>query len=198
MHRASNFFDFSFKIGKVANKMSAITEFDFSILDYIHNNWSNAFLDFVMPKITFLGNVGLIWILAAVIMVIFKKYRKNGIMLAISLGCCLIIGNLLLKNIVARPRPCWINESVNMLISIPLDSSFPSGHTMSAFAAAAVIMYTNRKWGIAAYILAALIAFSRLYLYVHFPTDIIAGAVIGSAIGLAICLIYHKKIRRKA
>lgn len=171
----------------------SITEIDFSILDYIQSNWSNAFLDFIMPKITFLGNAGLIWILAAVIMLIFKKYRKNGIMLVISLGCCFVIGNLLLKNIVARPRPCWINESVNMLISIPTDSSFPSGHTMSAFAAAAVIMYTNRKLGIAAYILAVLIAFSRLYLYVHFPTDIMAGAVIGTAIGIALCLVYKKR-----
>lgn len=177
--------------------MSAITEIDFSILDYIHNNWSNGFLDFIMPKITFLGNAGMIWILAAVLMFICRKYRKNGIMLAISLGCCFIIGNMLLKNLVARPRPCWINEQVNMLISIPLDSSFPSGHTMSSFAAAAVIMYTNRKWGIAAYILATLIAFSRLYLYVHFPTDIIAGAVIGTAIGFAICFVYHKKYSGK-
>lgn len=171
----------------------SITEIDFSILDYIQSNWSNAFLDFIMPKITFLGNAGLIWILAAVMMLIFKKYRKNGIMLVISLGCCFVIGNLLLKNIVARPRPCWINESVNMLISIPTDSSFPSGHTMSAFAAAAVIMYTNRKWGIAAYILAVLIAFSRLYLYVHFPTDVMAGAVIGTAIGISLCLVYKKR-----
>lgn len=101
-------------------KMSTITEIDFSILDYIHNNWSNGFLDFIMPQITFLGNVGMIWILAAALMFICKKYRKNGIMLAISLGCCFFIGNLLLKNLVARLRPCWINESVNMLISVPM------------------------------------------------------------------------------
>lgn len=173
--------------------MSVITEFDFKILDLIHDKLSCGFLDLIMPKITFLGNAGLIWIIAAVIMLAVKKYRRNGGELAVSLIGCVVIGNLLLKNLVARSRPCWINDTVNMLIAVPTDYSFPSGHTMSSFAAAAVIMHTDKRLGIAAYILASLIAFSRLYLYVHFPTDIIAGAVIGTAIGLAVCAVSRKK-----
>lgn len=169
--------------------MSVITNIDFIILNYIHDHLSCKALDFLMPKITFLGNAGLIWIIIAVCMLISRKYRHNGIALTGGLIGCVVIGNLLLKNLVARARPCWINDTVNMLISVPTDYSFPSGHTMSSFAAAAVIMQADRKWGIAAYILASLIAFSRLYLYVHFPTDIIAGAVIGTAIGIAACRI---------
>lgn len=177
--------------------MSVITEIDFKILDYIHSHMSCGVLDFIMPKITFLGNAGLIWIIAAIIMLIIKKYRRNGGELAVSLIGCVLIGNLLLKNLVARARPCWINEAVNMLIAVPQDYSFPSGHTMSSFAAAAVIMHMNRKLGVAAYVLASLIAFSRLYLYVHFPTDIIAGAVIGTAIGFAVCALFDKKASLK-
>lgn len=177
--------------------MSGITEIDFRILDYIHNKLSCHFLDLIMPKITFLGNAGFIWIIIAAAMLISRKYRHNGAELSVSLVGCVIIGNLLLKNLVARARPCWINDTVNMLIAVPLDYSFPSGHTMSSFAAATVIMQTNKKWGIIAYILAFLIAFSRLYLYVHFPSDIIAGATIGIVIGLTVCFVFNKKIYPK-
>lgn len=177
--------------------MSVITEIDFNILDFLHDKLSCGFLDFIMPKITFFGNAGLIWIIIAAAMLVSKKYRKNGAELTFSLIGCVLIGNLMLKNIVARSRPCWIDHTVNMLISVPADYSFPSGHTMSSFAAAAVIMHTDKKWGIAAYILAFLIAFSRLYLYVHFPTDVIAGAVIGTAIGLAVCAAFRKNAELK-
>lgn len=169
-----------------------MTAFDFRILDFIRENLSNGFLDFVMPKLTAVGNVGFIWIFIAAAMVISRKYRRNGIELAAGLAGCALVGNLLLKNLVARQRPCWINDTVEMLIAIPKDYSFPSGHTMASFAAAAIILHANRKFGIAAYILAVLIAFSRLYLYVHFPTDVLAGAVIGTLVGIAVCFFSKK------
>lgn len=106
--------------------MSFITNIDFTILDYIHDHLSCGALDFLMPKITFLGNAGLIWIIIAVCMLISRKYRQNGIALTGGLIGCVVIGNLLLKNLVARARPCWINDTVNMLISVPTDYSFPS------------------------------------------------------------------------
>lgn len=140
-----------------------------------------------MPKITFLGNAGWIWIAAAVIFLIYKKYKRTGIELVCGLLSCLIIGNIFLKNLVARERPCWIRELPDMLVSVPLDYSFPSGHTLSSFAAAVIIMRSNKKAGFAAMLLAVLIAFSRLYLYVHFPSDVLAGALLGTAIGLVVC-----------
>lgn len=172
--------------------MSVIQSFDFRLLDLIHENLSCGFLDRVMPWVTSVGNGGFIWLVSAALMLISRRYKRNGAELLSGLAGSVVIGNLLLKNLVARQRPCWINDTVNLLIAVPTDYSFPSGHTMSSFVAAAIIMHTNRKWGIAAYILATLIAFSRLYLYVHFPTDIIAGAAIGTLIGAAVCIVSEK------
>lgn len=172
--------------------MSFITEIDFRVLDLIHDHLSCGFLDYIMPRLTTLGSGGFIWLVSAALMLMSRKYRRNGAELLSGLAGCVVIGNLLLKNLVARSRPCWINDTVSLLIAVPTDYSFPSGHTMSSFAAAAVIMHTNKKWGIAAYILAFLIAFSRLYLYVHFPTDIIAGVLIGTLIGFAVCTASEK------
>lgn len=171
--------------------MQTITNIDLRLLNWIHEHLACSFLDFLMPKITFLGNGGLIWIAAAIIMISFKKYRKIGIMIGTGLSAGVIIGNILLKNLIARERPCWINETVQMLISTPQDYSFPSGHTLSSFVAATIIMHSDRRMGIAAYVFASIIAFSRLYLYVHFPTDILAGALLGIIIGLIVCKFFN-------
>ncbi len=173
-----------------------ITDIDFIVLDFIRDHFRCDFLDMAMPKITALGNKGFVWISAAAAMLVFPKYRKDGIKLGVSLGAGALIGNAALKNLVERARPCWIKPVEDMLISMPHDYSFPSGHTLSSFAAATVIMKANRKMGIAAYILASLIGFSRLYLYVHFPTDVLAGAVIGVLIGLCTCRIWDKYLER--
>ena len=172
--------------------MSTITDIDFKILDFIQEHFSCGFLNFLMPKITFLGNGGMIWITAAIIMIFFKKYRKTGITIGTGLSAGVIIGNVLLKNLIARERPCWINDTVNMLISIPRDYSFPSGHTLSSFIAATIIMHHDKRMGIAAYVLASMIAFSRLYLYVHFPSDVLAGILIGIIIGIVSNVISDK------
>lgn len=169
--------------------MNEITEIDFYILDFIRENIACPFLDKVMPVITFFGSGGWLWIVAALAMLFMKNYRKDGIALAIALLGGLIIGNLILKMSVARERPCWIRDTVEMLIAVPKDYSFPSGHSMASFEAAAVFMHMNRKIGAGVLILAFLIAFSRLYLYVHFPTDVLAGILLGTAIGIIACRI---------
>lgn len=182
---------------KGMKNMQTITEIDFAILDFIQENLSCGVLDFIMPLITHLGSAGALWILAGVIMLIFRKTRKDGIFLAAALMLCLIIGNILLKNLVARDRPCWINESVEMLVSVPKDYSFPSGHSMTAFASAVVLLHWDKRFGIAALILAFVLAFSRLYLYVHFPSDVLVGALIGIAIGIAVCVIGERIIKAR-
>ena len=95
-----------------------------------------------------------------------------------------LIGNGVLKHLVARPRPCWLDSSVQLLIASPSDYSFPSGHTLASAVGASMLTMTNRKFGWAAIPLAVLIAFSRLYLYVHFPSDILGGAILGVLIGV--------------
>lgn len=156
---------------------------DFYILNAIQG-MRTRFLDALMPAVTFLGSGGTIWILAAIFLICFKKSRKTGIAVMLSLLIGLLLSTLLLKGIVARERPFNLPEGLlssgELLIGVPSGRySFPSGHAVSSFAAAAVIFMYNKKIGIPAIILAALIAFSRLYLYVHFPTDVLAGAVLG-------------------
>ncbi len=168
--------------------------FDFSILNFIRNNMTCEFMDILMPKITMLGELGAIWIIFAIIMIIKKTHMKYGIMMLIGMLTGVIIGNLILKNLIMRPRPCWI-ESVQLLIDNPTDYSFPSGHTLASVIGAFILTAANRKNGFFAIPLAALIAFSRLYLYVHFPTDVLASIILGIIISISILLI-NKHIRK--
>ena len=156
---------------------------DWTILHWIQDTLVCPFMDFLMPKISLLGNGGAIWILAAVALLCTKKYRRQGILLLAGLVAGVLVGNVCLKHLVARPRPCWLDESVQLLIANPTDYSFPSGHTLSSVIGATILTKTDRRFGYAAIPLAALIAFSRLYLYVHFPSDVLAAAVLGVVIG---------------
>lgn len=173
------------------------SEIEFHILYFLqelHTPW----LDRVMVAATGLGEVGWFWILLGVILFCFKKTRRVGLAVLLSLAAGFLIGNLALKNLVARPRPCWIDPGVALLVNNPSDYSFPSGHTLASFESAFSILLVNRRWGLAALCPALLISFSRLYLFVHFPTDVLAGAVLGIAIALAVkCLLdrYLLKLR---
>lgn len=157
---------------------------DWIILDKIQDIFSSGFMDFIMPKITFLGNAGMVWIVIGLLLLLSKKHRKIGFLVLLGLLFGLIIGNGIVKNLVARPRPCWINPDFKLLISVPKDYSFPSGHTQASVIAATIITLYKKQWGWLVIPLSAVIAFSRLYLYVHFPSDVLAGAVMGILIGL--------------
>lgn len=140
-------------------------------------------LDILTPFIkwvTSLGDRGFIWILLIIIFLITKKYRKTGIKMLCSLVLSTLIVNILLKNIVMRIRPYEVITELQLLIGKQVDFSFPSGHASSSFASAGILFYYNRyPWGIIAIIIATLIAFSRLYVGVHYPSDVIAGIIIG-------------------
>ena len=157
---------------------------DWSILQAIQDTTRCPFLDMLMPRITALGNGGAIWLIAAGGLLCTKKYRRQGVVLLGCLALGVLVGNLVLKNFIARPRPCWLDGSVPLLINIPKDYSFPSGHTLSSVIGATILTGTDRRFGYAAIPLAVLIAFSRLYLYVHFPSDILGGALLGLSIGM--------------
>lgn len=143
-------------------------------------------LDFFFKTITHLGDAGLFWIAVGMILLCFRKTRMCGFCVLTGLAVGALITNVTLKPLVARDRPFWVNDTVQLLISAPKDFSFPSGHTQASFVSAAAIWMNHRKWGTAAFILATLIAFSRLYLYVHFPTDVLAGAIIGICVGIGV------------
>ncbi len=161
--------------------------FDLPILDWIAAHLWCPFLDTVMPVITLLGDAGIFWIALAVLMLFFPKYRKIGLSMGVSLLIGLLVCNITLKPLVARIRPYdyqWevYGKEIALLISAQHDFSFPSGHTIASFEGAVAITLYNKKLGIPALVLACLIAFSRLYLYVHYPTDVIASVILGTGI----------------
>lgn len=163
--------------------MFFITEWDVCILNWIKEHLSCAWLDAVFPVYSALGNGGHIWLGAAVVLLCTKKYCKTGLAMAISLLLCMLICNLTLKPLFARVRP-FDAEGVVPLVFPPKDGSFPSGHTASSFAAATAVFIYHKKAGAWLLGAAALMGFSRLYLYVHYPTDVLAGAVLGILLGM--------------
>lgn len=168
-----------YRMKGVTIAMFSLTEGSFLLFlqEIVRHPWLDVFFTFI----TKLGNAGWIWILAAVILFASKKHRREGITVLLALCIGFVATNLLLKNIVARARPYTLLQGLEILISEPSDYSFPSGHTCSSFAAAlAMLKVSDKKLGIAACILAVLIAFSRMYIGVHYPSDVLAGALIGA------------------
>lgn len=173
--------------------LNSIVTFEGAILTYVQTQIRCAPLDIFMKIVTTLGDAGIIWILACVAMLIFKKSRCAGVAAAISLIIEAICVNGLLKNLIMRDRPFNVIEGLSILIETPHDYSFPSGHAGSSFAVAMVILLIlPRRWGIPAIITAVVMAMSRIYVGVHFPSDILAGAVIGTA--TAILSVYIVKL----
>jgi len=175
--------------------MNFLNDAELAILDGIQRVMGNGFFDTFFSLITKLGDGGVFFIAIGLMLLIFNKTRKCGIMILAALILELVVVNLTMKPLFARVRPYDVNAAYQLLINAPHDYSFPSGHTASAFAFAAAIFAFNKKWGIAAGILALLIGFSRLYLYIHYPTDVAAGLVIGIALGLLGALLTNTVYR---
>ena len=168
--------------------LQSVQNLDGEILLQIQQHLRTDMLTPLMKFVTFLGNGGWFWILCAVVLLAIPKTRKTGYAAVLSLIFGVIVTNLLLKNIVARPSPFAEIEALIPLIAKPTDFSFPSGHTTASFAVALVMLrMLPKKIGIPAVVLAALVAFSRLYLGVHYPTDVLAGfvvALVGSSLAV--------------
>ena len=174
-----NFFDFIYSI-------------DFAILDFIQETMRCQFLDYVMAFFSYLGEAGGIWIISAIVMMCFRKTRATGVMVLCAVAIGFVIGEFGLKNTVERLRPFVQNPEVIPAIKPPTSYSFPSGHSCSSFAAATVLIVRDKKFGIPAIIIASLIAFSRLYNYVHFPSDVLGGILLGVMCAV-VTLIFFKK-----
>lgn len=165
--------------------------FEFAFLDWLQQ-FRNPVLDALAVFFNYAGEHGEIWIAFTLILLLCRRTRKAGLAMAIALISYLIAGDFILKPLFARPRPCDVNTAVTILVKRPHGHSLPSGHTASAFAAAFALWLQNRKLGVPALVLAAFIAFTRLYLYVHFPTDILGGVVLGLALGALASLLADK------
>lgn len=172
--------------------MDIITQWDMAALVWVREylNWDA--LDPIMIFITNLGNDGLVWLSLAAVLLCFRRTRRAGICVLTAMLICLLVGNLGLKNWVARVRPYHAMEGWEVAIPHPNGFSFPSGHTMHALGAATAILLCNRKLGTAAMVLAIMIAFTRIYLGVHYPTDVMAGMVLGAAAAMLSCAAVNR------
>jgi undecaprenyl-diphosphatase len=168
---------------------SLAVSFDLPILDWIQANLQCSFLDTVMPIITMFGDAGIFWMAWATLLLVFRKSRRTGLGMWFAMAMGLLVCNIILKPAVGRMRPYdlqWENFQVmiNLLIDKETSLSFPSGHTIASFEACTVLLLNSKLMGIPALILAILIAFSRMYLYVHYPTDVIFSVFAGILFGI--------------
>lgn len=170
--------------------------FEFTILDALQALRCPV-LDALAVFFDAAGAHGELWIAFTAVLLAFRRTRKAGFAMALALCLYMVSGHFILKPLFARPRPCDVNTAITILVKRPHGHSFPSGHTASAFAAAFALWLQNRKLGVPALVLAAFIAFTRLYLYVHFPTDVLGGLVLGLALG-ALALWIVDKLANKS
>ena len=135
-------------------------------------------LDGVMVFVTKLGDKGILWIALSIVLAILPKTRRCGLTMMVTMLLSHVVGNEILKPLIARARPFTADAGVTLLIPQLASYSFPSGHTMNGFTAAFTVCAYYKKPGIMALVMAGLIAFSRMYLFVHYPTDILGGIVL--------------------
>lgn len=177
--------------------MDAISTFEGNILLWIQNNLRNPFLTPIFTFLTHLGDKGILWIAITLIMVAYPRTRRVGITCVISIVLSFTVANLILKPIVNRTRPYEFVEGLVNLIENQHDKSFPSGHSTNAFAVAWVMFRCfDKKWGVPPLILACVICFTRLYVGVHYPTDVIVGILIGIGASEAAMAIVKRLVRR--
>ena len=172
--------------------MEAVQTLDGGILLWIQEHLRSDALNALVAWYTDLGEAGALWIAIALIFLFFPRTRKAGLVSLIAMLICYICNDLVIKNLVTRPRPFLSVEGLLPLIQWPDSYSFPSGHSCSSFAAASVWAQTlEGRWAKGAKILllvmAMLMALSRLYVGVHYPTDVLVGSLLGVLGGWLVC-----------
>lgn len=173
--------------------VSILQNIDLNILEIINQYIHNPVLDKIMVGLTTLGDGGLLWIFLGLLLALTKKYRFAGIMILCSLLLNYILVDGVLKNLIQRPRPFEAIPTISLLIEKPLSYSFPSGHASSAFAAAGILLYKFKNLSLYIIILAGMMAFSRVYLLVHYPSDILVGMMIGLISSKIIITLFEYK-----
>lgn len=156
----------------------------------------NPVLDQIMITVfnTMVGSLGQLWIIVGLILLVVPKTRKCGAAVLLSYLASYLIGNEWLKDLIARPRPCAVDDTVQMIVKKPSSFSCPSVHTYLAFSSAMAIFHSYKKAGIGVFVFAALVGFSRMYFFVHYPTDVLFGAVLGIVTAWIVCLLLDKVV----
>lgn len=160
---------------------------DLEILLFIQEHIRCAVLTPFMRFFSLIGEVGAIWVIIGLILCLYPRTRMGGFYMLLSLVLGFMLNNIIIKNVFQRPRPYVTHPEIISLMGEVSEWSFPSGHTCSSFACATALAISFGKKGALAYILAVLIAFSRLYIGVHYPSDILGGMIVGamSAFGVS-------------
>lgn len=160
-----------------------VKQIDNSLLNWIQRHVRTKKMDRLMLFASRLGDGGAIWIVYAALFLCFVDTRSNAVTLFFAVSLCALVGNFVIKPLCRRTRPCNKDASKPMLLSRPSDSSFPSCHTMTSFAAVVAIFQAGGVLGASSVIFASLISFSRMYLFVHYPSDVLIGAIMGLVAG---------------
>lgn len=171
---------------------------ELDILDFIQNNLRSGPMDFLMVLVTYAGGLGAVWLAVALAYLLRggSAGRRIGLSIIVAIAIAFVVGDLVMKPLVARLRPCNVDVAVQLLVARPQDFSFPSGHASAAAAATTILFLARSRWRMSAAALASLIAFSRLYLFVHYPTDVVAGAILGILCGLFAWHAYDRVVAR--
>ncbi len=178
--------------------MEGLLNFDFTVLNWIQEHMRCGFLDFVSKGFGLAGHAGICWIVAAIVLLFFKKTRSAGIIALAAMAFGWILGDFVLKPLVQRSRPFTMDNPLNMFWQKdlpggkPTGYSFPSGHSCAASAFTTVMLMVKRRAGFIALPFAVLMLFSRLYNYVHFPTDVFAGMILGVLSAVLMVMIFRK------
>ncbi len=180
-----------------SKKENDMQQLELGILDWIQTNLRCGVLDVLMPALSWTCNHGELWIVLAAVLLAVKRYRRQGLAVGCALVTDLVLCNLILKPLVGRARPFTV-QAVELLIAPPADASFPSGHTAASFAAVFALKASGSPLWKPALAVAVVMAFSRLYLYVHWPSDVLGGVLVGAAAGYAGAWAAKKLAARKA
>jgi len=174
--------------------MSWVQETDWRVLDWIYKHMRTRLGNFVMPLLTICGNFGFIWFLTAALLYFSKKSQAAAEAIFFAVVISWILGNLVMKNVIHRPRPYSVREDYDTIIEHPVDFSFPSGHTFTSFAAATAMCFYLPFLGTVSLVVAVGIALSRLYLCVHFFSDVFFSAVLGVGTGVAVYYLINMNL----
>jgi undecaprenyl-diphosphatase len=172
--------------------MTFFQQLDISFIFYIQNHLRSSLLTPAMIFFSSIGTAGLVWILGGALMIVFKKTRYCGLLLLLCLGISWIINDMLLKPLIQRARPYTVLADLQALLPLRHDFSFPSGHTATSFATAFAVTRTLGKRWSWVYAVTGLISFSRIYLGMHYPSDVLGGAILGTLAAFAVCLLANK------
>lgn len=177
--------------------IDAITALDFNIVLWVQQHIRSPFLSAFFIPFTTIGNAGILFILIGIIMLFFKKTRQSGRLLLLSITISFILNDIVIKNIVQRPRPYNTFSQIIPLVPPPGKYSFPSGHTAAAFSSMITLFFTQKKCALTGLFIALLMGFSRIYVGVHYPTDVFCGAILGTTVAVVAAIIFKKTMHKE-